>query len=266
MKHPANFLALIALFFALINVNASAQKQGASINGKIVSADNIPVEDVTVQLKTIHRLTITNENGNFSFYHLPALSDTLIVSSVELKIFNKPVVLQLNEQLDLGTIRLDYNTKQLQDIKVQTGTGKSYKTDNSSFATKTLLPLKETPQTISVITQQLIKDKMSWNVKDIIKDVAGVNDYSGFDEYSIRGFRAENARTINGLRGYNSNFTNSMLVNIDKIEVIKGPSATLYGNCDPGGTVNLVTKKPLLNQQQTDKCCLRKLESLSYAG
>lgn len=251
MKHPDKLLALlIILFFVFMNVEVSAQKSNASISGKIVSADSIAVENVTVQLKNAHRSTITNENGNFSFYHLPALNDTLIVSSIALNFFNQPVVLKSNQQLDLGTIHLDYNTQQLEDISVQTGSSKSYKIENSSFATKTTLPVKETPQTISVITQQLIKDKMSWNVKDIIKDVAGVNDYSGFDEYTIRGFKAENARNINGLRGYSSTFTNSMLVNIERIEVIKGPSATLYGNCDPGGTVNLVTKKPLLNQQQ----------------
>ena len=100
------------------------------------------------------------------------------------KIFNKPVILQSTQQLDAGTIYLDYSVRQLEDIKVQTGS-RSYQADHSSFAAKTSLPIKETPQTISVITQQLIKDKMTWNVKDIIKEAAGVNDYSGFDEYSI---------------------------------------------------------------------------------
>ena len=238
-----------ALLFSLITHDVLAQKD-ASLKGKVVSADGTAVEGVTVQLKNLHRLTITDELGAFSFNHLPAVHDTLIVSSVALKIFYYPVVLQTNDEFDIGTIHLDYNARQLEDIKVETSTNKLYKTDNSSFAAKTSLPIKETPQSISIITQQLIKDKMSWNVKDIIKDVAGVNDYSGFDEYTIRGFRAENARDINGLRGYNSTFTNSMLVNIDRIEVIKGPSATLYGNCDPGGTVNLVTKKPLLNKEQ----------------
>jgi iron complex outermembrane receptor protein len=57
--------------------------------------------------------------------------------------------------------------------------------------------------------------------------------------------KAENAIDINGLRGYNTAYTSLMLVNIERIEVIKGPTATLYGNCDPGGTINLVTKKPL---------------------
>jgi iron complex outermembrane receptor protein len=40
-----------------------------------------------------------------------------------------------------------------------------------------------------------------------------------------------------------------MLVNVERIEVIKGPTATLYGNCDPGGTINLVTKKPLKTRE-----------------
>ncbi len=87
---------------------------------------------------------------------------------------------------------------------------------------------------------------MAFNLKDAVNEVAGVNQYSGYDEYTIRGFRAENARDINGLRGYNTTYTSSMLVNIERVEVIKGPTATLYGNCDPGGTINLVTKKPLI--------------------
>ena len=90
---------------------------------------------------------------------------------------------------------------------------------------------------------------MGFTLKDVADDAAGVNNYSGYDEYSIRGFKAENARLINGLRGYNTTYTSSMLVNIERVEVVKGPSATLYGNCDPGGTINLVTKKPLPTQE-----------------
>ena len=86
---------------------------------------------------------------------------------------------------------------------------------------------------------------MEITLKDAVTDAANVNDYSGYDEYSIRGFLAENPRSINGLRGYNSTYSSLMLLNIESIDVLKGPAAVLYGNTDPGGTVNLVTKKPL---------------------
>ena len=140
---------------------------------------------------------------------------------------------------------------QLQDVEISGRIAKSYKSDYSFFSTKTEAAFKDIPQTISTVTKELISDKMELTLKDAAVDVAGVNQYSGYDEYTIRGFRAENAQDINGLRGYNSTYTSNMLVNIERVEVIKGPTATLYGNCDPGGTINLVTKKPLENKGAT---------------
>ena len=153
--------------------------------------------------------------------------------------------LKTGESLNIGTIRLTYNIAQLQTVEINGRSTKSYKSDYSFFGAKTETPAKDIPQSISAITKELIHDKMELTLKDAVGDVAGVNQYSGYDEYTIRGFRAENAHDINGLRGYNTTYTSSMLVNIERIEVIKGPTATLYGNCDPGGTINLVTKKPL---------------------
>lgn len=141
------------------------------------------------------------------------------------------------------------SVRTLQLVEVLGRTQKSYKSDYSFFGSKTETPVISIPQSISAITKELVQDKMAFTLKDAASGVAGVNDYSGYDEYTIRGFRAENARDINGLRGYNTTYTSAMLVNVERIEVIKGPTATLYGNCDPGGTINLVTKKPLDTQQ-----------------
>ena len=117
------------------------------------------------------------------------------------------------------------------------------------MGTKTQTASIDIPQSISAIAKELIKDKMNFTLKDAASEVVGVNQYSGYDEYSIRGFKAENARLINGLRGYNTTYASAMLVNVERIEIMKGPAATLYGNCDPGGTINLVTKKPLANNE-----------------
>jgi iron complex outermembrane receptor protein len=115
----------------------------------------------------------------------------------------------------------------------------------SSTATKTPTPVINIPQTISSITRQLMDDKMDFTLKDAVTDASNVNSYSGYDEYTIRGFLAENPRSINGLRGYNSTYSSLLLFNIESVDVLKGPAAVLYGNTDAGGTINLTTKKPL---------------------
>jgi iron complex outermembrane receptor protein len=115
------------------------------------------------------------------------------------------------------------------------------------MGTKSASPVIAVPQTISSIPRQLMDDKMEISLKEAVGDLAGVNQYSGYDEYTIRGFRAENARNINGLRGYNTTYSSAMLLNIESIDVIKGPAAALYGNSDPGGNIDLVTKRPLAN-------------------
>jgi iron complex outermembrane receptor protein len=133
----------------------------------------------------------------------------------------------------------------LQEVEVRGRTIQSYKSDYTFLSTKTQTAFKDEPQTVSTITKEMISDRMEFTLKEAADEAAGVNHCSGYDDYTILGFKAENARLINGLRGYNTTYTSTMLVHVERIEVIKGPSATLYGNCDPGGTINLVTKKPL---------------------
>ena len=240
----AGFLFL--LFFSVLIPNLSyCQKPGGSITGTILTVDGGPVSGATIQLQKLGKIVISDANGVFVFQHLPALTDSLIISMVGANLYKQSVTLKPNESLNIKSIRLTYNIAQLQTVEIRGRLSQSYKSDYSFFGDKTETAAKDIPQSISAITKELIHDKMEFTLKDAVGDVAGVNQYSGYDEYSIRGFKAENARDINGLRGYNTTYTSSMLVNVERVEVIKGPTATLYGNCDPGGTINLVTKKPL---------------------
>ena len=221
-----------------------AQNKRSSISGRIFNADGSPAY-VTMELQKLKKRTISDINGNFSMRNLPEGPDTLIITSVESETYRQPVNLANGETANLGDIHLTFKAGQLQNIEVQGRTARSYKSDYSFLGTKTQTALIDIPQSISSITKEMILDKMEFTLKDAADEAAGVNQYSGYDEYSIRGFKAENAKMINGLRGYSTMFNNIMLVNVERIEVVKGPSATLYGNCDPGGTINLVTKKPL---------------------
>jgi iron complex outermembrane receptor protein len=242
VKATFQFLVFSALMLPL---SIFSQKPGGSIYGKILSVDGEPVSGATIALQKLGKISMTDAKGNFTLQHLPGLRDSLIISFVGSNLSKLAVSLKKGESLNIGTIRLTYNIAQLQTVEIRGRLSQSYKSDYSFFGAKTESVAKDIPQSISVITKELIHDKMEFTLKDAVGDVAGVNQYSGYDEYTIRGFKAENARDINGLRGYNATYTSSMLVNIERVEVIKGPTATLYGNCDPGGTINLVTKKPL---------------------
>ena len=239
MRVPALFT------FLCCSLSSFCQRGTGSLQGHLLLADGTPATGMTIELAASKKIAVTDRDGFFVFRRLPALQDTLQASSIETNFYRQAVQVAAGAKVDLGTIRLSNNVTQLQHVEIKGRELHSYKSDYSFFGEKTQMAQKDIPQSISTVTKELIQDKMEFTLKDAMDEVAGVNQYSGFDEYTIRGFRAENSRDINGLRGYNTTYTSSMLVNIERVEVIKGPTATLYGNCDPGGTINLVTKKPL---------------------
>ncbi|BAY15306.1 ferrichrome-iron receptor [Anabaenopsis circularis NIES-21] len=121
-----------------------------------------------------------------------------------------------------------------------------YKVPDASTATKTDTPLIEIPQAIQVIPRQVIEDQKVQRVADVLRNVSGVTvktDYAGTDTYTIRGFDT-NANLRNGFRQDSfTGFTDT--ATIDRVEVLKGPASVLYGQLEPGGIVNYITKQPL---------------------
>ncbi|WP_342149209.1 TonB-dependent siderophore receptor [Methylorubrum sp. SB2] len=115
-------------------------------------------------------------------------------------------------------------------------------------ATRTQTPLREVPQTVVVVPAQVLTDAAATRV-DTALDLAGVgraNNFGGLglSEFTIRGL-ATGEYYRNGFP-INRGFPNSPdVASIERIEVLKGPSAFLYGRGDPGGTFNIVTKQPL---------------------
>jgi iron complex outermembrane recepter protein len=119
--------------------------------------------------------------------------------------------------------------------------------------TKSDLPLRELPQSVRVISRQAIDDLGAIRLDDVLDYVGGIsrqNNFGGlWDNIAIRGLPGnENtgmAMLRNGFaanRGFNAPRD---LADVERVEFLKGPAAALYGASEPGGTVNLVTKKPL---------------------
>jgi iron complex outermembrane recepter protein len=118
----------------------------------------------------------------------------------------------------------------------------NYAVPNSSVGTRTDAEIKDVPQSIKVIPQQVIEDQGETELNSILRN-AGVN-YGGSGDFSIRGFGTSIVNNgVDVLR--NPYTTNLNLSNTQQIEVLKGPASVLYGTGAPGGTVNLTTKQPL---------------------
>jgi iron complex outermembrane receptor protein len=129
----------------------------------------------------------------------------------------------------------------------------SYIATRSNSASKTDTPLIEIPQSISVVTRQQMQAQGVQTVTEALRYVPGVKveayglDPKGFDWLYIRGFNGQSTSDyLNGLRQQNNSyaFYRSEPYAYERIDVVKGPSSTLFGQGDAGGIINRVSKKP----------------------
>lgn len=129
-------------------------------------------------------------------------------------------------------------------------TRNSYAVSNTLTATKTDTPIQETPASIQVIPAQVIEDQKTPRLKDVLENVSGVRPNQSIgsgNRFIIRGFPDLGKTYRNGLLATSpSGFPFEMdTANIDSIEVLKGPASILYGRIEPGGMINVTTKRPL---------------------
>ncbi|MEH2191218.1 MAG: TonB-dependent siderophore receptor [Nostoc sp.] len=127
---------------------------------------------------------------------------------------------------------------------VVTGEQDGYTVPETSTATRTDTPLRDIPQSIQVIPQQVIKDQGITRITDATRNVSGTTIASGYGnligDVRVRGFSSGFLRD-----GFASQPFFIDGGNIEQVEVLKGPASVLYGASEPGGIVNYVTKKPL---------------------
>lgn len=154
-------------------------------------------------------------------------------------------VQQLSQQGFAQTAVAKKNEASLPEVAVQASKDSGYAPLISTGATKSTAPLRDVPQTVNVVLPQLILDQAAHSLQDVLRNVPGVGMSNGDgqrDQVSIRGFSAISDQFIDGMRDDALYFRD--LSNIDRVEVLKGPSAVLYGRGSSGGLINRITKKP----------------------
>lgn len=124
----------------------------------------------------------------------------------------------------------------------------TYNVTHATTGTKTDTPLMETPVSVKVVPQEVMKDQQAVTIDQALKNVSGVYTGQGFglvENFNIRGFQTFDYYR-NGVR-FQSALTQTgprEVANLERIEVLKGPASLLYGRIQPGGLINLVTKQP----------------------
>lgn len=142
----------------------------------------------------------------------------------------------------------DQQDKRLSEDIVVTARVQGYDAKDASSATRTNTPLLETPQSVTVLPRDLIEDLSGTRVEDVLDYAGGFvrgNNFGGSQMagYTLRGFTTSeyfrNGFPFNrGITGTPDSIT------VERLDVLRGPAALLYGRGDPGGTFNIVTRRP----------------------
>lgn len=153
---------------------------------------------------------------------------------------------KISDSIPKDSVKVKTEHTQLQTVEIIGRSTKKYNSDYSFAATKTAALNKDIPQSISTITKELIADKGAIYLADAVKMASGVIPASYYNQYTIRGIsQNEEGQIINGMRTHQHYFLQPLTTNIERVEVIKGPSSATFSSVDPGGSINMVTKKPL---------------------
>ncbi|MFZ5495555.1 MAG: TonB-dependent siderophore receptor [Verrucomicrobiota bacterium] len=137
---------------------------------------------------------------------------------------------------------------ELSPFTVTASATNTYLATNAASGTRIALPLESTPLTISVVTADLLKDKGLPSVNEAIRFMPGVRrNANNSDQFKIRGFQARAPRVDDFYDAGDLNEGRSRyeMAEMERIELIKGPTSVLFGFGNPGGVLNMITKRPL---------------------
>lgn len=171
------------------------------------------------------------------------------ISSKKLRLF--PAVLIFTAPFfNAQQLKGDSASVAIQTVEIIGRRSKDYTSDYSFVATKIAMKNNDLPLTLNTVTKELMNDRQAFQLGDVMKNVSGVSPSSYYNQYNIRGIsQNEEGQIINGLRTRQFYFLQPMTANIERVEVFKGPASITMSSVDPGGTINMVTKKPLLNSR-----------------
>ena len=238
------FVAFLILFSC--SETAFSQSTVGTISGKAVLKDGNSLQGATVKISELNKTTTTDSDGTYQLKNIP-----FGTYFVEIKLNGyesspaSVIVDQNNTEVTLD-FEMAYTSQKLEEVIVSSG-GNRFARKESEEVSKMKLKNMENPQVYTIVSKELMKEQVITDYNSAFKNVPG----AGIAEVRNQG------RTTNISRGFATpqlvrngvgSFTYNTIdpSNLERIEVIKGPSATLFGSTISsfGGLFNRVTKKP----------------------
>lgn len=241
MKKSIQSFCLIMLF--LITGSAFTFAQTGSIKGKVTDKSGEPIQFVNIIIKDAKQGTISNEDGEFLLKNVKTGEATLIMQFVGLKTLESKVNVKAGAVSEVN-FALEQGSNELSEVTVM---GVQSANEKTVTIGKIAIKPMDLPQAVATIDRTVLERQQVLRLSDALMNANGVyimGSTGGYqEEIAGRGFAFGSSNTFkNGARYFNG--TLPEMSSIEKVEIMKGSTAILFGNVAAGGILNLVTKKP----------------------
>lgn len=230
-------VVILTLAFPFL-ATAQTPSQPNLVSGTVVDASGASVSgaSVTLRVSAIERHTTTDLAGRFTFDGVPPgrASVTVMVDKFA------PVTVDLTATRE--AVRIVLQPESVSE-KV-TVVGSRLIVPSVTSATKTETPLRDVPQSISVVTKELIAEQRMQGMADVVRYMPGVGIAQGEgnrDTPILRGNATTSDFFVDGIRDDVQYFRD--LYNVDRVEALKGPNAMVFGHGGVGGVINRVSRQ-----------------------
>lgn len=236
--------AAIFLLFVLALVGSAQTVVPTQLMGTVCDPNHAAVQgaEVSIASKSFSKIVRTDERGSFAISLPPA--DYVVsarAAGFEMAMMHARVAAGAHESIEL--ILAVAGSTDVVTIVASDGAG--YQAESIASATKTLTALRDTPQSITVLPTERLRDQSMTSISDVLNYVPGVTSHQGEnnrDQVVIRGVSSSADFFLNGVRDDVQYYRD--LYNVKRVEILKGPNAMIFGRGGGGGVINRVSKEP----------------------
>lgn len=236
--------------FLITLLSTTIHAQTGTLQGRVTTSDDHPAEFVNVGLKGTTRATTSTPDGSFELRNIQPGSYIAFASLIGSAILEKKIEIRAGETT-LIDFTLIETAVELSEIAVVGSRINRFYNDSSFVVAKLPLNNMENPQVYNSVPQALLSEQVVTNFNDALKNATGITRLwestgrggDGAEFYSMRGFAVQ-PTMVNGMPSVNNGGLDP--ANVESIDVIKGPSGTLFGSpmISYGGLINVTTRQP----------------------